>query len=462
MSDDLKETEARIDRFLAWIKAEKSFPKFVLYPPATEDQLAEVEALFGQALPADVKALYRRFNGEASRDFTSEEFFDGAVFGHVIESLELVMSSWLIDWDLFDSGYGNVLPAALEDHNSLKNPKQQVPSFISLIGDGGGSYVGIDLGPQADGSWGQVILLERDDRFFDGGIDPKKVVVAASLTAFLGWLVEALESDRFVDAVLRAEMAEALVEANGEPLYESGWAQAGFGIDHLHELILEELSKGQLLGPAIPSSPFDLPSDNLLNASAPVMPDPKQENGIARSGLRRWKQRPIPRAQRPPFVPDGTLPSKIQGLVDQFPESRSRFEDGPFVIELTGQSESWSQLIGQLVAPGVVQQIYLVFDGATSDPFAALFEALGFTSAFLPRTPSGSRSGRIRIVVNKNAIEWTVTDPDNMPTDQEIWDSSGLLASFSTIFGEVTEIREDPDNPLIGPAEPYAPYTEDT
>jgi hypothetical protein len=74
-----------------------------------------------------------------------------------------------------------------------------------------------------------------------------------------------------------------------------------------------------------------------------------------------------------------------------------------------------------------------------------VFEALGFTSAYLPRKPTASQSGKICIVVRGETVTWTITDPDNMPL-KERRDEAEEIASFSEVFGVVKEIREDPEN----------------
>jgi cell wall assembly regulator SMI1 len=345
MSDELKETEARIDRLLAWIKAEKSFPKFELNPPAKDDQLAEVEALIGRVLPADVKALYRRFNGEA---FGKEL---GIFFGHPLEPLDQVIRTWLIHWDNDDQGYNLPVSEKVKNGSVDAETIQSLPPFLSVISDYGGSYVGIDLDPKDGGNWGQVVILERD---YDPDFGPKRQVVAASLTAFLGWIVEALESKLFFDQGLKEEIAADFEDGNGEPLDESPWTIAGIAIEHLHQTLYDELKKGKLLGPSTPISPFDFPTDALLKASSPVRPDPGYPDGIARTGDRPWTPRPTPRAMRAAHVSDGSLPMKVQALVDAYRETRRRFVDGPFRIELIGIAEFWSESIGQLVAPGIV------------------------------------------------------------------------------------------------------------
>ena len=64
------------------------------------------------------------------------------------------------------------------------------PGWILFAHDHGGNHLGIDLPPGPQGTVGQIINFGRDEN--------DHVVLAASMTGFLEWLVSQYEAGNFV------------------------------------------------------------------------------------------------------------------------------------------------------------------------------------------------------------------------------------------------------------------------
>ncbi|MBY0231748.1 MAG: SMI1/KNR4 family protein [Gemmataceae bacterium] len=155
-------------RIEAWFAANLPEALATLRPPATEADLAAVEARIGQPLPADFRASYLIHDGQ---DVTSETCGLGILFGRHIVPLrhdcgDSVM--WLYEhrveheWPpehLFDYEEWEYLPP-----DSMRKVESG-PGWVPFYYDSGRNYIGIDLEPGPNGVRGQVIPFGTDYQF---------------------------------------------------------------------------------------------------------------------------------------------------------------------------------------------------------------------------------------------------------------------------------------------------------
>lgn len=158
-----------------------------LQPGAGEEALQRLATALGTALPDDFQQLYRWHDGQAMAVNT------GPWYGLTFLPLARVQG----ECALWRQTLQEMGPETLADLDSgmQSTPPGHVrkqygnPLWIPFAYDWGGNYLGIDLDPDTLGTPGQVISFGRDEE--------RKIAVAPSLSAFVGWLVAELAGDNF-------------------------------------------------------------------------------------------------------------------------------------------------------------------------------------------------------------------------------------------------------------------------
>lgn len=173
MSSGLPSLFERLER---WLAAHAPQIHAELTPGVEDSELDELEALTGQTLPPDFRALYRR-HGD---------------WGRALRLTHMPLMQVHRDWLMWESLSGEDFASSPKGHFSFP-PGAITPRYINLgwipfLSDHGGNAVGIDLAPAAMGVRGQVITFGRDER--------EKFVLAPSLGDFLHEYVERLEAGR--------------------------------------------------------------------------------------------------------------------------------------------------------------------------------------------------------------------------------------------------------------------------
>ena len=173
MSSGLPSLFERLERWLA-AHAPRIYSE--LTPGVKNSELDELEALTGQTLPPDFRALYRR-HGD---------------WGRALRLTHMPLMQVHRDWLMWESLSGEDFASTMEGHASFPagaiTPRYINLGWIPFLTDYGGNSVGIDLAPASAGVRGQVITFGRDER--------EKYVLAASLGDFLHEYVERLEAGR--------------------------------------------------------------------------------------------------------------------------------------------------------------------------------------------------------------------------------------------------------------------------
>lgn len=150
----------------------------ILNPPATEAEIARLEAHFGVALPDAVREIYEDANGQSTR-------VPGVFVGMTMLPIEYIINEALewasVDNDDFPpSGFSSAPPGAIQ--LMYTNPR-----WIPLFNTGGGNHVGLDFDPGPQGTPGQVINFGRDE--------DDKTVLAKSMEHFLLDCIKRLQTD---------------------------------------------------------------------------------------------------------------------------------------------------------------------------------------------------------------------------------------------------------------------------
>ena len=173
MSSGLPSLFERLER---WLAAHAPQIHAELTPGVKNSELDELEALTGQTLPPDFRALYRR-HGD---------------WGRALRLTHMPLMQVHRDWLMWESLSGEDFASTMEGHASFPagaiTPRYINLGWIPFLTDYGGNSVGIDLAPASAGVRGQVITFGRDER--------EKYVLAPSLHDFLREYVERLEAGR--------------------------------------------------------------------------------------------------------------------------------------------------------------------------------------------------------------------------------------------------------------------------
>lgn len=169
-----------------------------LNPPATAAQLDQLEAVIGQPLPADFRALYELANGQDSDT-------DAPLFpeGFTLLSIDEIIAQWQLSGAV-------ATEEALDEAYSTAGVVAEawwIAGWIPFAGHIRGDSLCIDLAPGKRGVRGQVIDWWHDDA--------SRPQLANSLNDYLGELDTELRRGRYVidDGVV---MDAAFVESESD------------------------------------------------------------------------------------------------------------------------------------------------------------------------------------------------------------------------------------------------------
>lgn len=141
------DTEASLQRIIAWFATELGQPDLGLGPPATAEQLTAAEQAIGGSLPGSVHAAYRLADGQRSRTLPS--LFPDAFWWL---PLDVVVSTWTVMIGLFEG-----------DDSEEFGKSWWHPGLIPLAENGGGDGIYVDLDGRNDGVVGEMTYFVHDD-----------------------------------------------------------------------------------------------------------------------------------------------------------------------------------------------------------------------------------------------------------------------------------------------------------
>ena len=176
--------EAALLAWLAYISSLGVDLRAQFNPPATEAQIAAAEERIGYRLPDDLRALYRIADGQQEMDVYAERHAGSpvaALFGqYVFVSLDEAVRDYGVWREIYDeagpnfrSEYGWTTARA----GDPVYPDYWHPGWFPFANDGGGNAYAVDLSPAPGGTYGQIILIGRDE--------DERRVLAPSLSAFM-------------------------------------------------------------------------------------------------------------------------------------------------------------------------------------------------------------------------------------------------------------------------------------
>jgi cell wall assembly regulator SMI1 len=166
------------EQFESWLTVHWPEGLADLNPPATDQEIEELERGLGVHLPFDFVACLKVHNGQGNM---AGGLFDNSEFLSTRE----ILSQWKVWKDLLDSGdfKGIYSEPSAGVRNDWWNPK-----WIPVTHNGGGDHYCIDLDPTSEGRSGQVITMWHD-------MGNREV----QANSFLLWL------DQYVKAVLAGQ-----------------------------------------------------------------------------------------------------------------------------------------------------------------------------------------------------------------------------------------------------------------
>ncbi|HUH83682.1 MAG TPA: SMI1/KNR4 family protein [Stellaceae bacterium] len=141
-----------------------------LNPPASDPEITAFEESIGFAIPSDLRALYRRANGQKA-SFKISDPKPGTImtpfFGlYDFVSLEKALQTYRGWLDIYVSAGDSF--ASDFDHCTARegNPvfgEYWRPGWTAFSLDGGGNSYAVDLSPAPGGVYGQVIAIGSDE-----------------------------------------------------------------------------------------------------------------------------------------------------------------------------------------------------------------------------------------------------------------------------------------------------------
>jgi len=179
--------DALWDRIEAWLAASAPHVLAGLNGGATDEEFAVAEVAIGVTLPEDVRASWRRRNGQKNDDG------DGMLTGGYFHSLADMVDDWQA-WQgalterSTDPGWENVTPAG--DVDPGIRPLWWNPAWVPVSRSDSGISWCVDTDPAQGSRAGQIILVHPHD--------PWRSVEAENFTALLSRFADDLEAGEYV------------------------------------------------------------------------------------------------------------------------------------------------------------------------------------------------------------------------------------------------------------------------
>ncbi|HEY9596671.1 MAG TPA: SMI1/KNR4 family protein [Cyanophyceae cyanobacterium] len=152
-------------------------------PGCLSEEFTDLEHCLDCRLPEDVKAFYRRHDGQKGQ---TTGLFCGLPF---LSTLDLYdqWSGWR-DLALEDEEIITEIESESYPDRAIK-PVYINLKWIPLAHDGSGNHLGVDLDPDTAGVVGQVINFGADET--------RKFVLADSLTDFMAWMLAQYQAGNY-------------------------------------------------------------------------------------------------------------------------------------------------------------------------------------------------------------------------------------------------------------------------
>jgi cell wall assembly regulator SMI1 len=173
--------------FESWLNAH--IPEVVsdLRTGATEAELQDLSLGLGLSLPDDFLQLYTWHNGQEGNINT------GPWYGLTFLPLDQVgreCETWRqVLVDSSPESLGSLASNATSTPAGFVKKQYAGTGWVPFAHDHAGNYLGVDLCPDAKGTYGQVINFGRHEE--------RKIAVAPNLGAFVSWMLNELRTGNF-------------------------------------------------------------------------------------------------------------------------------------------------------------------------------------------------------------------------------------------------------------------------
>ena len=123
----------------------------------TNEEVENLENIINAKLPIDFISFYKIHNGQETESA-------GLIECEELLSFDRILDEWKVWKDLLDSKdfEDNNGPYISTPENGIKNNWWN-PLWIPITHDGSGNYYCLDLDPEKDGNYGQIIRMWHDD-----------------------------------------------------------------------------------------------------------------------------------------------------------------------------------------------------------------------------------------------------------------------------------------------------------
>lgn len=138
-------------KFEEWLSRHWPDGLSCLNPPASDEQISQLEERLDARLPADFVACLKIHNGQNG--------FSSVLDGMEFLSCEEIYSQWFVWKDLLDGG--DFKDIFSEPEEGIKTDWWN-PKWIPFTHNGGGDHLCLDLDPAPSGLTGQVITMWHD------------------------------------------------------------------------------------------------------------------------------------------------------------------------------------------------------------------------------------------------------------------------------------------------------------
>ncbi|RDB36803.1 MAG: hypothetical protein DCC88_03255 [Spirobacillus cienkowskii] len=170
----------------------KHLPKEIIWrqPMAEQElELKKFELEIGRRLPQDFRRFYLLHDSHDNKNRKKYAEYIGIIYCWQLLALKDSISAWE-DWACFEKDWDDNCQFSKCMAGKKIKEKYVNRGWIPFAEDCGGNYLGIDLDPDINGTYGQVINFGRNE--------DNKYVLADSFLGFLKWYVLQLQNKNFI------------------------------------------------------------------------------------------------------------------------------------------------------------------------------------------------------------------------------------------------------------------------